>query len=277
MKFNELLIEYKKDIAIVAINRGKALNALNTDTLRQLSSVFCELENREEIRVIILTGSGTKAFVAGADIQELSDLDHQSGLTFSQLGHQLMDKIERQTQPVIAAINGFALGGGCEIALACDIRVAIETAKLGLPEVSLGLIPGFGGTQRLARAVGRGKAKQLIFTGDMINAVEAYRIGLVDEVVPAQWAEIKGKKRPDGEVNKANLLAYAEKLAEKIAARGQIAVQAAKRGINHGMNMSLSDANAFERSLFAGLFATADAKEGLGAFLEKRSPEFQSK
>lgn len=282
MDFKDLIVDMKDRVAIITINRPQALNALNAELIRQLALAFNELEKSTDIDVIILTGSGSKAFVAGADIKELSQLDHLTSRTVSQQGQLLMEQIENTKQPVIAAVNGFALGGGCELALACDIRVALETAKLGLPEVTLGLIPGFGGTQRLSRLVGRGKAKQMIFSGEMIGAEEAYRLGLVDELVAAEWKDVpqedgSTKRKPDGDASKEKLMAFAEKMAGSITKNGQIAVRAAKRAINHGLDMSLHDGNAQESEIFAGLFATEDTAEGLAAFIEKRAANFQKK
>lgn len=279
MDFNDLLIEKENQIALVTINRPKVLNALNAELIRQLSLAFGNLEKENDVQVIILTGSGEKAFVAGADIKELSELNAQSALAFAQRGLALMQQIEEHRLPVIAAINGFALGGGCEIALACDIRIAIETAKIGLPEVSLGLIPGFGGTQRLARLVGRGRAKQMMFSGEHINAAKALELGLIDTLVPADWKEVPQddgtlKSKPDGTANKEKLIGAAKTMAEAIIQQGSIAVQAAKRAVNHGLDMSLSDGCAYEAALFSGLFATKDAKEGMSAFLEKRKAKF---
>ncbi len=281
MEFKDVQIERKGSTAIVSIHRPQALNALNYETIQQLTQVFVALENDPAVAAIILTGSGTKAFVAGADIKELAQLNYMTSLHFVQFGQALMEKVETLRQPVIAAINGFALGGGCELALACDIRVALDTAQLGLPEVSLGLIPGFGGTQRLARLVGRGKAKQLIFSGDRIDAAEAQRIGLVDEIVKADWLEEAQpdgtiKRKIDGEKSKAKLLKFAEDLAAKMGKHSQIAIQTAKRAINHGLDMSLRDGNAFEANVFTGLFSTADTGEGLAAFIEKRTPNFKN-
>ena len=282
MEFKDLTIEYKDQVAIVTMNRPKVLNALNAELFRQLGLAFSNLEKDENVQVIILTGSGDKAFVAGADIEELSTLDSQGALVVSQRGQAVMQQIEEHRLPVIAAVNGFALGGGCEIALCCDIRLAIETAKLGLPEVTLGLIPGFGGTQRLARLVGRGRAKQMLFSGEFVDASKALELGLVDGVIPAEWKEItlddgSTKKKPDGTVNKENLMDAALELAAKIIKQGPLAVQAGKRAINHGLDMSLKDGCAYEAALFAGLFATDDATEGLGAFLEKRKAGFVGK
>lgn len=260
MEFNNLLIQKENKLAILSINRPAALNALNADMLQELGQAIQSLANDAEVDVIILTGSGEKAFVAGADIAFMQQLDPVAARKFALMGQNVFNMIENCPKPVIAAINGYALGGGCELAMACDIRIASEKAKFGQPEVHLGVIPGFAGTQRLARLVGKGKAKELIFTGDMIDAQEAYRIGLVNQVVP-----------PD------LLIEQAKKLANKIAAKGQVAVQMAKRAINEGLEMPLEQANYHEANYFGLCFATADQKEGMAAFLEKRLPQFKGK
>ena len=281
MEFKDLIIEEKDNLAIITINRPKVLNALNAETIRQLSLAFANYEKSDTVQIIILTGSGDKSFVAGADIAELLELDTRSSLSLAKRGQNLMQQIEEHTLPVIAAINGFALGGGCELALACDIRLAIETAKMGLPEVSLGLIPGYGGTQRLPRLIGRGRAKQLIFTGEHISAQQAYDLGIVDQVISGDWIEITQddgsvKKKPDGETNRKKLLDCAIDLAQKILKNGPLAVQAAKRAINHGVEMSLTEGCIYESALFSGLYSTEDTKEGLKAFLEKRKANFKA-
>jgi enoyl-CoA hydratase len=257
MNFTNLLIEIADGIAVVTINRPAALNALNREVLEDLAAAFAALESSEDVACVILTGSGSKAFVAGADIAEMQALDAVSAEHFARLGHSIFNAIENFPKPVIAAVNGFALGGGCELAMACDIRIAAENARFGQPEVSLGVIPGFGGTLRLARLVGKGRAKELIFTGDMIDAQEAYRIGLANKVVAAE-----------------ELLAKARTMATKIASKGSVAVRFAKESVDNGLEMDLDRAGRFEASLFGLCFATTDQKEGMQAFLEKRPAKF---
>jgi enoyl-CoA hydratase len=255
-------IKYEKDgpVAIVTIDRPKMLNALNDETIAELDSCFAAIGADYGVLCVILTGGGEKSFVAGADINELAVCDVVSGRAKCDRGQALLFKIEKLPQPVIAAINGFALGGGCEIAMACDIRLASEKAKIGQPEVSLGLIPGYGGTQRLARLVGRGKAKQMILTGDHIGAAEAYRIGLVDEIFPPE-----------------ELLPKAKEMAVKIASKGPLAIRAAKEAINLGLDVDLVSGCEHEAVLFSAICASEDKTEGTKAFLEKRKAEFKGK
>lgn len=260
MTFENLLYESSDRIALVTINRPKALNALNAETLLELKGLFESLAVDAGVDVVILTGSGSKAFVAGADIAAMQPLDALAGRSFARLGHQVLTLIEKLPQPVIAAVNGFALGGGCELAMACDIRIASDTAKFGQPEVNLGVIPGFGGTQRLARLVGKGRAKQIIFTGDMLDAAEAVRIGLANQAVPAD-----------------QLQETARAMAAKIAGKGQVAVRLAKEAINNGLELDLDRANQYEAELFGLCFASEDQKEGMAAFLEKRPAQFKGK
>lgn len=255
MSYQNLLYQCQNKIAVVTINRPKAMNAINQATLLELNQLFQQLET--DVQVVILTGSGEKAFVAGADISEMQTIDAMAARRFAQLGHQLGATIENLSIPVIAAVNGFALGGGCELAMACDIRLACETARFGQPEVNLGVIPGFGGTQRLVRLIGKGRASELIYTGDMIDAAEALRIGLVNKVVPAN-----------------DLLPVAQKMAAKIVTKGSIAIGLAKSAINNGSETDLARACAHEADLFGICFATADQKEGMQAFLEKRPAQF---
>lgn len=257
MNFNSLLLEIADGVAVVTINRPAALNALNREVLDELAAVFAELKKNSDVACVVLTGSGSKAFVAGADITEMQALDAVSAEHFAKLGHTILNTIENFPKPVIAAVNGFALGGGCELAMACDIRIAAENARFGQPEVNLGVIPGFGGTLRLARLVGKGRAKELIFTGDMIDAQEAYRIGLANKVATAE-----------------ELLAKARKMATKIASKGPVAVRLAKESVDNGLEMDLDRAGRFEAGLFGLCFATADQKEGMQAFLEKRPAKF---
>ncbi len=257
MEFENLLVEVSDGIALLTINRPKALNALNQTTLQELLRAFGDLAENPEVKVVILTGSGEKAFVAGADIAAMQAMDVLQSRVFAKLGHQLMLAIETCPQPVIAAVNGFALGGGGELALACDIRLFSDNARYGQPEVNLGVIPGFGGTQRLPRVVGKGRAMELVLTGDMIDAAEAHRIGLANKVVP-----------------QAELLTTAKAMAEKIISKGPLAVKLGKEAINNGLEMDLDKANQYESELFALCFASADQTEGMQAFLEKRPAKF---
>jgi enoyl-CoA hydratase len=258
--YEYLVTETDGPVALLTINRPRALNALNSKLLGELKRALDELGAGGTVRVVVITGAGERAFVAGADIGEMKDMDSARARAFAEYGQSVFDYIENLPLVVIAAINGFALGGGCELAMACDIRVASDRARLGQPEVNLGVIPGFGGTQRLARLVGRGRAKQLIFTGDIIDAQAAERIGLVDMVVA-----------PD------ELLPRCRELATKIANKGPRAVVAAKRAINRGLDLSLADGSALEAAEFGALFDGADQKEGMAAFLEKRPARFTGK
>jgi len=255
--YKNLLVETKDNILVVKISRERALNALNREVIAELQQLFSFYWSDETIKCVIITGAGEKAFVAGADIVELADLDVRSGSELSARGLYLMKTIQNFPKPVIAAINGFALGGGCELAMACDIRLASEKARLGQPEVNLGVIPGYGGTQRLPRLVGRGKAMQLILTGEMINAAEAHRVGLVDEVYP-----------PD------QLMDKAMEMAKLIATKGPIAVTLAKECINRGLDGPLTAGCDLEKANFGQLCGTGDKNEGMEAFLEKRKPNF---
>jgi len=258
---NELVTVDRKDsIATVTINRPDKLNALNAQLVEQLGVVFRELAADDSVRGIILTGSGQKAFVAGADIAELATMTPLSGVNVSRAGQDVFRFIETMRKPVIAAINGFALGGGLELALACHIRLASENAKLGLPEVKLGIIPGYGGTVRLPRLVGRGRALELVLTGEMIDAQEAYRIGLVNHVHPQPM-----------------LLGAAEAMLKKINANGPVAVALAIEAVDHGMHATTEDALRLESNLFGLLAATSDMKEGMSAFLEKRQAGFEGR
>ncbi len=257
MEYKNILVDRQDGIVTITINREKALNALNDDVISEMQYFFSHNWTDDSIRVVIITGAG-KSFVAGADITELAKCDVKAGLENSRLGNYLMKSIENFPRPVIAAVNGFALGGGCELAMACDIRIASEKAKFGQPEVNLGIIPGYGGTQRLARLVGRGKAKELIFSGEMIDAQEAFRIGLVDGVYPPEehMAKVTG-------------------MAKLIASKAPIAVARAKECINRGLDVDLSAGCDLEMGAFANIFGTEDAKEGMNAFLEKRKAEFK--
>ena len=260
MEFKNLLLEHDGDVAILTINRPKALNALNSETLSELATALDELGKDSNVKAVVITGSGEKAFVAGADISQMKDFNTLEGRRFGQLGQTVFRKLELLPQPVIAAINGFALGGGCELAMACDIRLSSDNAKFGQPEVTLGLTAGFGGTQRLPRIIGSGLASELLFTGDIIDANESYRIGLVNHIYSSD-----------------TLKDEALKLAKKIAGRAPVAVQLTKSAIQRGINMDLDNALAFEADAFAITFSTEDQKEGCTAFVEKRKPAFQGK
>jgi enoyl-CoA hydratase len=259
MQFSMLSVEIFEGVATLAINRPDRLNALNADLLGELSMAVAELELNDDVGGVILTGAG-KAFVAGADISDMQLMSPRDAQYFAELGGALCQAIEESSMPYIAAVNGFALGGGCELALACDFMYASNKAKLGQPEVLLGVIPGFGGTQRLSRRVGVSKAKELIMTGETIGAEEALRIGLVDQV-----------HEPDA------LLSVSREVAAKILRNGPLAVAAAKRVIHVGLSMTLEQGNQLEQLTFAGLFDTDDQREGMKAFLEKRSPEFSGR
>ena len=261
MELKNVILEKEEHLAIVTINRPKALNALNSETLKDLDTVIADLENDSNIYAVILTGAGEKSFVAGADISEMKDLNEQEGKEFGSLGNKVFLRLENLNKPVIAAIQGFALGGGCEISMACDIRIASETAVFGQPEVGLGITPGFGGTQRLARIVGLGKAKEMIYTARNIKADEAYRIGLVNKVVPLE-----------------SLMDEAKAMASKIIANAPIAVRMSKDAINRGMQVSIDKAVEIEAEDFGKCFASADQTEGMTAFLERRKEKnFQNK
>lgn len=259
MEYSKLLVEKENGIAIVKINNPQSLNALNSTILGELDTLFTELENDSSISVIILTGEG-KAFVAGADITEMSSMDAAEGKAFGEKGAKVFRKIELLSKPVIAAVNGYALGGGCELAMCCDIRIASAKAKFGQPEVGLGITPGFSGTQRLPRLVGMGKAKELIFTAEVINADEACRIGLVNSVAEPE-----------------ELMNTAVAMAEKIAGKAPVAVKYSKESINRGMQCSMDEAINIEANLFGLCFATEDQKEGMKAFMEKRKAKFNNK
>ncbi|MEO0142059.1 MAG: enoyl-CoA hydratase-related protein [candidate division WOR-3 bacterium] len=283
MNYKNINIEIDGKIAVLKVVRPAVLNAVDIETILEIETAMQEMNRNRDIRVIIITGEG-KSFVSGSDISRLAQMDSLMAREYSQIGQRVLNFIENMEKPVIAAINGFALGSGCEIAMACDIRIASERAKLGQPEVKLGLIPGHAGTQRLARLVGIGRAKELIFTGEMIDAQEAYRIGLVNKVVPAvSYEEFvkdgidekEAKKRADAESN-ARLLAEAKNLARKIIENaGLNAVKIAKTVINRGIDANLQTANSYETEAFSILFSTEEAKEGMRAFLEKRKPRWE--
>lgn len=260
MTYENLLLEKKNSIAYVTVNRPKVLNALNSATLEELRAAFTDIKADREIRVVIFTGAGEKAFIAGADINELAQRDAVSGKEYAARGQSVLDLIENLGKPVIACINGFALGGGCEIALACTMRLASENAKLGQPEVKLGIIPGYGGSQRLPRLIGKGLANQILLTGEMITAQEAHRICLVNEITAP-----------------ADLIPRAEAIAAKIIANAPLAVQYTLEAVNRGMEMPLAEGLYLETALFGVACATEDKKEGTAAFLEKRPAQFKGK
>jgi enoyl-CoA hydratase len=253
MELENVILKKECHLATVTINRPKALNALNSATLKDLDTVLEDLEKDSNIYAVILTGAGEKSFVAGADIAEMKDLNEDEGTAFGELGNKVFLRLENLNKPVIAAIQGFALGGGCEISMACDIRIASETALFGQPEVGLGITPGFGGTQRLARIVGLGKAKELIYTARNIKADEALVCGLVNKVVPLE-----------------SLMDEAKKMASKIIANAPIAVRLCKDAINRGMQVAIDEAVMIEAADFGKCFASEDQTEGMSAFLERR-------
>lgn len=253
---NNIKLEVTEGMALVTIDRPKALNALNSETLEELNGCLKELEQRKDVRVVVLTGGGAKSFVAGADIAEMVNASPAQGRAMALLADEVFCRLENMPQVTIAAVNGYALGGGCEIAMACDIRLAAENAVFGQPECGLGIIPGFGGTQRLARLVGKGRAKELIFTCDWINAQEAWRIGLANKVVA-----------------KEELLDTCRAMAKTIMGKGSYAVSVAKAVINAGMDMDLANGLKMEADAFGLTFATHDKQEGMTAFLEKRPAE----
>jgi enoyl-CoA hydratase len=245
MEFKNIIVEIKDKVGILKMNRPNALNALNSETLKEIDAAILSMGENDQVKVVIITGEG-KAFVAGADIAEMKGMSKDQALAFSQKGQGILDRIASLDKPVIAAVNGFALGGGCELAMACDIRIASDKAKMGQPEVNLGIIPGFAGTQRLSRLVGTAKAKELIFTADMIDAQAALSIGL-------------------------NVCL---EMATKIASKGPTAVKMAKKAVNQGIEMTLDEGNRLEGVLFSDCFPSGEAKEGMSAFLEKRDPNW---
>ena len=259
-QFETLLVDSDGPVQIVTINRPKALNALNQQVLTELLRLCGELAVSESVRAVVLTGAGEKAFVAGADIAAMAAMQPAEALSFAELGHRVMDALESLPQPVIAAVNGFALGGGMELAMACDILLASETARFGQPEVNIGVMPGFGGSQRLPRRVPFGMAAEILFSGDNITAAEALRIGLVNRLTAP-----------------AELLGEAKKLAHKIASRAPVAVAKTKQALHTSRQGALSEGNAQERQLFSELFATTDQKEGMAAFLAKRPAVYRGK
>jgi len=260
MGWNNILLEKENDIAILTVNRPSVLNALDAETLQEIGMAMDQLNDDAEVRVVIITGSGNKAFVAGADIVFMQKLTPLEAKNFSRLGQKVFSKIENLSKPVIAAINGFALGGGCEFAMACDIRIASENAKLGQPEVSLGINAGFGATQRLPRLVNPGIAKEMLFTADIYSAEAAQHMGLVNHVVPD-----------------AELMKFCTNMAKRIAARGPVAVQLTKEAINDGLEMDLEKGFMHEADIFGVAFSTEDRDEGFAAYLDKKKPEFKGR
>ena len=260
LKLENVGYEKKGSIAYVALNRPKVMNALNKATIVELRSAFEDARDDSAVRGVIMTGAGDKAFAAGADIAEIANNTAVEAEEATRRGQALTDLIENLGKPVVAAVNGFALGGGCELAMACAIRIAAESAKFGQPEVKLGVMPGYGGTQRMPRLVGRGRALKLILSGDIIDAAEAYRIGLVDEVVPV-----------------AQVIERAESVLKKITANAPLSVKYSLEAVNKGLETSVAEGLLIEASLFAVCASTDDKKEGTSAFLEKRAPKFQGK
>jgi enoyl-CoA hydratase len=255
-----LTVERDGAVAVVTVNRPKVLNALNAPTIDELRRTILALKHDESVRAVIITGAGEKAFIAGADINELATQSPVGGRDHAMRGQHVLDLIENLGKPVIAAINGYALGGGCELAMACTIRLAADSAKLGQPEINLGLMPGYAGTQRLARLVGRGRALELLLTGDQIPAQEAHRLGLVNRVVPA-----------------AELMGQARALAAALAAKAPVAARCIIDAVNRGLQMPFAEAQVHEATLFGLVASTEDMREGTRAFLEKRAAAFKGK
>lgn len=260
MKYNHILIEVTENIGWLKINRPDSLNALNSEVVESLEYALRDLEQDAAVKVVVITGAGEKAFVAGGDIKEMAAIAPLAARAFARKGQQMIEYIEKMHKPVIAAVNGYALGGGLELALACDFIYASDKAKLGLPEVTLGVIPGFGGTQNLPRLIGPNRAKELIFSGKILSAQQAKEWGIVNEVFPTE-----------------ELSARVMEIAQAISRNGMIAVASAKDAIVNGMNMAKEDGLRYESSLFATLFTTEDQKEGMQAFIAKRKPEFKTK
>src|SRR5437867_1749512 len=260
MTFDNLLLEHDGPVAILTVNRPAVLNALDTPTTDELRHAIIHLKQDASVRVVIMTGAGDKAFIAGADINELAALKPTQGKEHAQRGQHVLDLIENMGKPVIAAINGFALGGGCELAMACTVRLAADTARLGQPEINLGIIPGYAGTQRLPRLVGKGVALDILLTGRQVKADEALRIGLVNKVVPA-----------------AELMSEARALAGELASKAPIAMQYIIEAVNRGLEVSFDKGQFLEATLFGLVASTDDMREGTRAFLEKRKPEFKGR
>lgn len=260
MAYENILFEKKDKIVYITINRPKVLNALNWQTMKEIRDAFLSIKEENTVRGVIVTGAGEKSFIAGADIKELATKDAVGAKEFSMTSQEILHLIEHFPKPIIAAVNGFCLGGGCELAMACQMRVASENAKFGQPEVNLGIIPGNGGTQRLPRLVGKGRALELILTGNMIDAQEAYRIGLVNRVAKPEL-----------------LISTAEEILTTILTKGPVAVKLCLEAVNHGMELTLDEGVQLEANLFGLCFATEDMKEGTRAFIEKRKPKFKGK
>ncbi len=260
MEFKNLLVENNEGVVTLKINRPQAMNALNPEVLMDLAVFAHEINKNSEIKAVILTGAGEKAFVAGADIAAMKDMTALQAKEFCDLGHRVMNQIQNAHKPVIAAVNGFCLGGGLELALSCDFIYASENAKLGLPEVNLGIFPGFGGTQRLPRLIGKNRAKELIFTAKMLSAQEAYEWGIVNKVTPA-----------------ADLLTAVHSTVQEILKKGPLAIQLSKQAVNQGTDLDINSGLAIEKAIFPTIFSTEDKKEGITAFLEKRKADFKGK
>lgn len=259
-EYKNITFEVQDSIGVLMVNRPKVLNALNQETMQELHDLVGKIAADKSVGVVIITGSGDKSFVAGADISQMQPMSALEGRQWGRFSQNVFNAIENLPQPVIAAVNGYALGGGCELAMCCDMRIASEKAKFGQPEVLLGVVPGFAGTQRLPRLIGKGRAKELLFTGNQIDAAEAYRIGLVNAVVPAE-----------------QLLDEAKKWAKTILSRGPVAVQLCKAAVNEGMDMDFESGQSYESEVFGLCFATEDQKEGMAAFLAKRPAQFAGK
>lgn len=257
MRYKNIVFQVEEGIATITFNRPEVLNALNAESLEEFSQALGEIVEDEDVRVLVLTGAGKKSFVAGADIKEFPTFNALKAKMYSEMGHDVIDKLQELPIPVIAAVNGYALGGGCEVAIACDFIYASENAMLGLPEINLGIIPGFGGTQRLPRLVGKNMAKEMIFTGKMVPAHEANKMGLVNKVCTQE-----------------QLMNEVNKTAKAIASKGKVSMRAAKQAINNGMNVDLNTGCRIETEAFALCLASPDAKEGAYAFLEKREAIF---
>jgi len=260
MEYRNILVEVENGIAVLTFNRPKVLNAMNMETALELSNAIEKYKEDENVKVVILTGAGDKAFVAGADINEFKGKSPREIMKFTELGHSALRLMETMEKPTIAAVNGYALGGGLEISMACDVRFASEKARFGQPEILLGLIPGWGGTQRLARLIGIGRAKELVMSGEQITAQRAYEMGLVNRVFPAE-----------------QLMAETKKLAQKLAGLPLFAIKMAKYAINYGYDLALDNANSLEIQCMSQCFSTQDLKEGVEAFLEKRKANFVGK
>ena len=260
MEYKNVIVSFEGEIGILTINRPKALNALNVETLQDIQLGIGEAKDQPGLKVLIVTGAGEKAFVAGADILQMKEMNSIEALNFSKMGHHTLKMLQDFHCPVIAAVNGFALGGGTEIALACDFIYASENAKFGLPETTLGIFPGFGGTQRLPRLIGKGNAKELIFTGKMISAQEAFQMGIVNKIFP-----------------QASLIEETKKTALQIASNGSVGIRLAKMVMDGGFNMDLTEACNLESYAFGIGFASEDQKEGMQAFIEKRKPDFKGR